>query len=203
MNEPEQPAFARLVMKVINSFQLMPAVTTRVVCLHSGQSLWDFSDVMANLLREAGAQVHLCSDLRDVEGAESAVREAIESNPALDRGAAYIGYFTTAYAKSNHTITAMKDAAEEAKSAGRLPERVVIIPIEEAHPDWKHLAMERTVELLQTLGDRDWQPGVPSIIVPITDANHAFAHSVRALPMARWHALFFGYDRALGERGEE
>jgi len=140
-------ALARLVMKVINSFQVMPAVTTRVVCLHSGQSVWDFSDVMVELLREAGAQTYLCSGESEIERAKSAVRETIESNPALDRGAAYTGYSTTPYTKDNHTITAMKDSMREVKSAGRLPEKVVIIPLEGAYPDWKRFAMEKTVEL--------------------------------------------------------
>ena len=54
-------------------------------------------------------------------------------------------------------------------------------------------SMEKALEFIQTFGERDWQPGLPSVIVAITDSDHAFAERVWALPMARWHALFFGY----------
>jgi len=115
-----------LVERVIPSFQIMPFVSLRVVCLYSSQSLYEFVDEM-----------------------------------------------------------------EKAKSAALIPTEVMVLAIEGSDLATKRYKVEEALKSIGTL--EAWHPGLRSIVVAITDGDHAFSERVSALPMAREYALFFGY----------
>ncbi len=182
--------FDRLSLEVIDSYRFLPVVTVRVVCFYSSQDVIDFRNRIKNLFSDTGARFSGFEALKNVK---AEIREAVRQNPALDRGTAYLGWSTKAACSGDTTEDGMRAAIQEIKSAGVLPSHIVLLPIVGAIPSVKQSSVEQVLDLLQALGDRDWQQGLPSVIVPITDGDHKFRDLVEFLPLARYHALFFGY----------
>jgi hypothetical protein len=60
-------------------------------------------------------------------------------------------------------------------SENLLPKEIVILPIHGADIETKRFWVEETFKLIQVLGDVNWQQGLPSIIVAITDGDHEFS----------------------------
>jgi hypothetical protein len=189
-----------LAMNIVDSFRLFPAITVHIVCLDSSQGVYDFADLMVELFTKVEAKIYgynnqqIFSFEKEANDAKAHILKAIQTNPALNKRVAYVGSHVKVYNKPDYSIKEIYTAINQVKAEGLLPQEVVILPITGANVCQKEFAEDTAFDLIQSLGDFDWQQGLPSIIVIITDADHNFLKRLQAQKMAQRHALFFGYD---------
>lgn len=189
-----------LTKQVLSSFMLMPRVTVRTVCFDSSQKVYDFADLMRELFTKVGTKIYGYNDQKnfsfidETENAREAILQAIKTNPSVGKGTAYVGRSVDIVGKDDGSIMEIDAIVSQLKSERLLPEEVIILPIDGATINQKKLMVEKTLELIQSLGDLDWQMGLPSIVVAITDGDREFLDKLNAQKMAQFHALSFGYE---------
>jgi hypothetical protein len=178
-----------LAMRVVGSFSLLPSVTVRTVCFDSSQKVYEFENLMVELFTKIGTKI--CG-FDELETVKANILKAVKTNPALSKGTSHISQ-AVGNPKDNYSMSEMVTVAKQLKAKDLMPNEVVFLPITGASIDTKKFQIEETFKLIQVLGDLDWQNGLPSVIVAITDRDHGFSNRLKAQKMAQFHALFFGY----------